>query len=128
MKKITPQQKIVNFMLAKQNWIRETTRKKYVYVNKKDIDAILKWTKNTAQKIINEVKDEHNSNNLTFDDSSCPFCYFNQTEDGLNCSTCKYSKHHGSCTNKKNPWLKIITNTEMTAFTPIPINVLNKLN
>jgi len=98
----TPQQKIINFMLAKQKWLQNTTNRKIQYINNKDIDDIYKWDTDTCSTLITNLL---SIVKLSLNSASCPFCiYYND-----NCTQCTYGKHHGICrNNNNNPWNKYL--------------------
>lgn len=118
--KYTPQQRIINFLKAKQKWLQKTTFRKIKYINKKDIHDIHLWDTDKSFKIISAML--HKSK--AFNADTCPFCFYHIVV----CETCTYGKHHGTCSsNVKNPWKKYKDLLPHASATTVPPEVMNVL-
>lgn len=118
----TPQQKIIEFMVAKQQWLNNITQLRLEYINQEDVNEIRSWTNDQAEKTIQGIL---GSPMCVFNCSSCPFCY-RYNDD---CFSCTYGKRHGKCkiTHYKNPWTQAIRSGKITDSAPIPNNIIDIL-
>jgi len=98
---MTPNEKIVMFMQAKNDCLKENGCKiKYFF--KSDEKEILSWDENEAQEIWNFfIKKKKFSSGISSD--NCPFCIYND----FACNICGYSKRHKKCYYENSTTSKI---------------------
>ena len=118
----SPQQKLIDFLLAKQEWLNNVTKIDPNYINQDDIAEIRGWTTEQAEKARIGIL---NQTTCVFDKTSCPFC---QIYD--DCHKCTYGKRHNICSivRRESPWTKYIFTGKVLERTPIPTRIINLLN
>jgi len=126
--KLPPQQKIVNYYLAKEAWLQKKTGKKKKFINKKLLNRILGWDKETSIHIIEDILFNYKSGAAWFSYNTCPHCMISRREN-YSCCSCDYYKIYGKCRhyNPLNPYVYYCTRLPAGSNTLIPDHVIDWL-
>ena len=122
---MTYKEKLIMFLKMKNSVIRKYSNKNRCsiseYIDQKDIYEIENWTKNICSQVYKYiVKHVDSSVGAIYHAQTCPWCiYYFNIKGYKNCSSCKYGKRNGVCSNPSSRYKKL---TEAEAFVPLTKN------
>lgn len=102
---MTPQEKIIKFMRAKNRFLNERLKNIPDYFTQSDAEEIREWSDEDAQSVLDRILP---STGLAY--KNCPFCIFSVPKtdtpnaNNVDCNSCGYGERHGICVENKSDY------------------------